>query len=164
MVVCLCFFLSSRRRHTSCALVTGVQTCALPISSRVAALRAGDVDLIDFVPPLDAPQIEKDPKLKLYKASAGRVIILLLDAKRDVTPFVTDKAGQPLSENPFKDIRVRQAIGDAVDRNLLVDKIMDGLAETVGPPMPAGFGGSADDPAGPTPAGATTEQPRAGHE
>src|SRR3546814_1639176 len=25
------FFFSSRRRHTSCALVTGVQTCALPI-------------------------------------------------------------------------------------------------------------------------------------
>src|SRR3546814_13023 len=28
----LLFFCSSRRRHTSCALVTGVQTCALPIS------------------------------------------------------------------------------------------------------------------------------------
>src|SRR3546814_1401119 len=28
----LCFFFSSRRRHTICALVTGVQTCALPIS------------------------------------------------------------------------------------------------------------------------------------
>src|SRR3546814_3314789 len=27
------FFFSSRRRHTSCALVTGVQTCALPISA-----------------------------------------------------------------------------------------------------------------------------------
>src|SRR3546814_10343827 len=27
------FFFSSRRRHTSCALVTGVQTCALPICS-----------------------------------------------------------------------------------------------------------------------------------
>src|SRR3546814_5619448 len=27
-----CFFFSSRRRHTRCALVTGVQTCALPIS------------------------------------------------------------------------------------------------------------------------------------
>src|SRR3546814_5211165 len=26
-----CFFFSSRRRHTRCALVTGVQTCALPI-------------------------------------------------------------------------------------------------------------------------------------
>src|SRR3546814_9112068 len=28
------FFLSSRRRHTRCALVTGVQTCALPIFAR----------------------------------------------------------------------------------------------------------------------------------
>src|SRR3546814_5067818 len=31
-------FLSSRRRHTSCALVTGVQTCALPISELGAYL------------------------------------------------------------------------------------------------------------------------------
>src|SRR3546814_2626398 len=29
--LCLFFFFSSRRRHTRCALVTGVQTCALPI-------------------------------------------------------------------------------------------------------------------------------------
>src|SRR3546814_8884576 len=29
------FFVSSRRRHTRCALVTGVQTCALPISDIV---------------------------------------------------------------------------------------------------------------------------------
>src|SRR3546814_1801880 len=29
----LSFFFSSRRRHTRCALVTGVQTCALPISA-----------------------------------------------------------------------------------------------------------------------------------
>src|SRR3546814_1896165 len=29
--VCFMFFFSSRRRHTRCALVTGVQTCALPI-------------------------------------------------------------------------------------------------------------------------------------
>src|SRR3546814_10533833 len=33
LVFVFCFFLSSRRRHTRCALVTGVQTCALPISS-----------------------------------------------------------------------------------------------------------------------------------
>src|SRR3546814_5338247 len=30
-VICCLFFFSSRRRHTRCALVTGVQTCALPI-------------------------------------------------------------------------------------------------------------------------------------
>src|SRR3546814_10911968 len=32
------FFFSSRRRHTRCALVTGVQTCALPISAKVAGV------------------------------------------------------------------------------------------------------------------------------
>src|SRR3546814_6936295 len=40
-IVVLVFFFSSRRRHTRCALVTGVQTCALPILAggrdRVAA-------------------------------------------------------------------------------------------------------------------------------
>src|SRR3546814_1747510 len=34
---CVIFFFSSRRRHTRCALVTGVQTCALPISSKLKA-------------------------------------------------------------------------------------------------------------------------------
>src|SRR3546814_9922659 len=32
IVWCIDLFFSSRRRHTRCALVTGVQTCALPIS------------------------------------------------------------------------------------------------------------------------------------
>src|SRR3546814_4994272 len=32
-MLCVCVFFSSRRRHTRCALVTGVQTCALPIST-----------------------------------------------------------------------------------------------------------------------------------
>src|SRR3546814_9425214 len=34
ITLCVVFFFSSRRRHTRCALVTGVQTCALPISLR----------------------------------------------------------------------------------------------------------------------------------
>src|SRR3546814_4234726 len=35
LLCCLClFFFASRRRHTRCALVTGVQTCALPISAK----------------------------------------------------------------------------------------------------------------------------------
>src|SRR3546814_4234504 len=42
--ILLVFFFSSRRRHTRCALVTGVQTCALPISgvsiNRLAAMAA----------------------------------------------------------------------------------------------------------------------------
>src|SRR3546814_6318407 len=35
------FFFSSRRRHTRCALVTGVQTCALPICSPFEGLGKG---------------------------------------------------------------------------------------------------------------------------
>src|SRR3546814_2078325 len=37
---CVLFFFSSRRRHTRCALVTGVQTCALPIFARHQRLDA----------------------------------------------------------------------------------------------------------------------------
>src|SRR3546814_6589056 len=37
---CVYFFFSSRRRHTRCALVTGVQTCALPICLETRAMFA----------------------------------------------------------------------------------------------------------------------------
>src|SRR3546814_5298651 len=47
------FFFSSRRRHTRCALVTGVQTCALPISfrSETAAKHALALGKTTTVPP-----------------------------------------------------------------------------------------------------------------
>src|SRR3546814_17929869 len=41
LVISSVFFFSSRRRHTRCALVTGVQTCALPISWRAIRGRSG---------------------------------------------------------------------------------------------------------------------------
>src|SRR3546814_8052174 len=48
--VCYLCFLSSRRRHTRCALVTGVQTCALPIWP----VRHLDGQLLDVLVPPDA--------------------------------------------------------------------------------------------------------------
>src|SRR3546814_9141004 len=42
------FFFSSRRRHTRCALVTGVQTCALPISARAALGGNGKVGAVGY--------------------------------------------------------------------------------------------------------------------
>src|SRR3546814_2013907 len=66
------FFFSSRRRHTRCALVTGVQTCALPISlartpARVAArsfeprwARRAAIVLSAAVPPIAEPSAELD--------------------------------------------------------------------------------------------------------
>src|SRR3546814_7435162 len=37
LIICYSFFFSSRRRHTRCALVSGVHTCALPISVQYLA-------------------------------------------------------------------------------------------------------------------------------
>src|SRR3546814_2189641 len=48
------FFFSSRRRHTRCALVTGVQTCALPISAMIGLIALIGIEiknsilLVDF--------------------------------------------------------------------------------------------------------------------
>src|SRR3546814_5767251 len=57
LFLCVCFdtgvffFFSSRRRHTRCALVTGVQTCALPISI-AAVFFTGGAGLLVLVPAL----------------------------------------------------------------------------------------------------------------
>src|SRR3546814_4995816 len=42
LLYCFLFFFSSRRRHTRCALVTGVQTCALPISAKRPRILAAE--------------------------------------------------------------------------------------------------------------------------
>src|SRR3546814_4779352 len=49
------FFFAIRRRHTRCALVTGVQTCALPISAQI--LRAPLVGSFVDNPIWQAPEI-----------------------------------------------------------------------------------------------------------
>src|SRR3546814_20971279 len=56
------FFFSSRRRHTICALVTGVQTCALPISRErsLASLREEDPQLAEDLAGLLALEEEGD--------------------------------------------------------------------------------------------------------
>src|SRR3546814_15016590 len=45
-LVFISFFFSSRRRHTRCALVTGVQTCALPISIEFSKLMTAVADAL----------------------------------------------------------------------------------------------------------------------
>src|SRR3546814_18633512 len=52
------FFFSSRRRHTRCALVTGVQTGALPILVGAEHLAIGP-DFIDYAPDLIVPKLMK---------------------------------------------------------------------------------------------------------
>src|SRR3546814_1942957 len=56
------FCFSSRRRHTSCALVTGVQTCALPISTTSLA-DLGDCDLV-----IEAATEKEAVKREIFKS------------------------------------------------------------------------------------------------
>src|SRR3546814_3730593 len=56
-------FFSSRRRHTRCALVTGVQTCALPIYLSITeVIDALDRDLGPHFFPTDPANPDKDPR------------------------------------------------------------------------------------------------------
>src|SRR3546814_3010133 len=75
------FFFSSRRRHTRCALVTGVQTCALPIWSLVGLLntaQAGSTLDIDSPQPLRigtllSAQVQDAQTLKFVRSEERRV-------------------------------------------------------------------------------------------
>src|SRR3546814_9667163 len=61
MIVCLyVFFFSSRRRHTRCALVTGVQTCALPILQQDTAWYERQLINTQLVAEFDFDQIQLD--------------------------------------------------------------------------------------------------------
>src|SRR3546814_5920996 len=63
-IVCSFFFFSSRRRHTRCALVTGVQTCALPIY--IPGRRRDDLIVLDLA------VLNFDPVAKRTADSLGR--------------------------------------------------------------------------------------------
>jgi peptide/nickel transport system substrate-binding protein len=97
-------------------------------ASRVAALLSGDVQVIENVPTSDAAKLKQDKRLGVYRTVADRLIYLHLDSDRDVSQFVTDKAGKPLAKNPLKDPRVRKAISKAINRPAMVDKVMEGEA------------------------------------
>jgi len=66
--------------------------------ARVAALLAGDVSLIESVPPADLAQLRKNPAVALWSAPSTRLIYLHMDTARAETPFATDKAGKTLAQ------------------------------------------------------------------
>ena len=112
--------------------------------ARVAALLAGDVRAIENVPTADLAQVAKNPELSVFRIVSHRVMYLHLDSNRDKSPFVTDKTGKPLEKNPLRDARVRKALSRAINRQALVDRVMDGAAVATGQLMPEGmFGYSA---------------------
>ncbi len=109
--------------------------------TRVAALLAGDVRAIENVPTADIARIAKSSDLTLYRTVSHRLMYLHLDGDRERSPFVTDKAGKPLEKNPLKDQRVRRAISKAINRQALVERVMEGAAVATGQLMPEGLFG-----------------------
>jgi peptide/nickel transport system substrate-binding protein len=108
--------------------------------SRVAALLAGDVDVIEGVPTSDIERLKKDPKLQLSSGISNRVIYLHLDQKRDDSPYVKAIDGGPI-KNPLKDLRVRKAISKAINRKAIVARVMEGVAIPAGQLLPSTFFG-----------------------
>src|SRR3546814_17637791 len=86
------FFFSSRRRHTRCALVTGVQTCALPIClgaiNPADALVIGPVGapkVIEFTDP-DCPYCQALERFWLAKEAEGKPVQRLVYCVSGIQP------------------------------------------------------------------------------
>jgi len=125
---------------------TVVQKQILNDASRTAALLSGDVDLIDYVPSADLARLKREAKVKVSDITGLRVIYLMPDFSRtgDV-PNVSDKAGNPLGKNPFLDRRVREALTISINRDALVDRVMEGTATPNGQWLPPGLSSYAPD-------------------
>lgn len=81
-------------------------------SSRVAALLAGEVDIIDNLPVTDIATVEANPNTKVLTTNGTRSFFADLNT----------------TIPPFDDVRVRQAVNMALDRDLIVERVLGGLA------------------------------------
>ncbi|GGH14179.1 ABC transporter substrate-binding protein [Alsobacter metallidurans] len=96
-------------------------------SASFAALMAGDIDAYPLYPaPETLDQFRADPRFKVVVGSTeGETIVALNNGRK-----------------PFDDVRVRRAVSHAVDRKLVIDGAMFGLAKPIGShfaPQNAGY-------------------------
>jgi peptide/nickel transport system substrate-binding protein len=96
--------------------------------SRTAALLAGEVDLIDYVPVQDVPRLQQDPRFAVFQIDSITFVYLAPDAMRESSPFVVDRQGRPLPANPLADRRVREALSLAIPRQQIAERLYSGLA------------------------------------
>lgn len=111
-------------------------------SSRIAALLAGDVDLIDAVPPGEVPKLRENKSLSVHQGPSDRIFVMYFKLNQNTNQYLVDKQGKPLDRNPFKDVRVREALSLALDRTALVNRVMNGAATPINQmthPNAAGF-------------------------
>lgn len=100
-------------------------TAAAP---RLAALLAGDVDVMESVPTPDVAHLLRNPKFTVAQRVSWRTIFWTVDQRPRPSPWVSGNDGRALERNPLADVRVRRAISMAIDRKTLVARTMEGLA------------------------------------
>jgi peptide/nickel transport system substrate-binding protein len=108
---------------------------------RVAALFAGDVDFIEKPPLQDLERIRDQDGFDVVQGISNRVIYLHMDHAQEPSPMITGTDGK----NPLMDIRVREALSIAINRDAIVDRIMGGVAVAAGELLPAGMFGAHDE-------------------
>ena len=111
--------------------------------ARVAALLAGDVDVIERVPANDVARIKRSGNATVWSGPTNRVVFIALDVMHEapLANHATDKSGQPLQTNPMLDRRVRQALSQAINREALIDRALGGDGVLTSNLVPEGFFG-----------------------
>ena len=115
----------------------------LPIKSdatRVAGLISGELDLITDVPPQDIARLRSHPNLTVLEGHEARTLFIGLDLHSNELIYSGIKG-----RNPFKDLRVRQALNLAVDRDAIKRVTMRGLSVPAGIMVAPGVQGYAKD-------------------
>ncbi len=112
-------------------------------SGRVAALLSKGVEFIETVPTADIAKLSQDKNYSLVDKVSNRVIYVHLNQSTEKSPpFVTGKDGKPLDKNPFRDARVRKALSMAVNRDAIVDRVMEKKAVAAAQLLPEFFYGT----------------------
>ncbi|MDH3699687.1 MAG: ABC transporter substrate-binding protein [Alphaproteobacteria bacterium] len=112
-------------------------------STRLAALLAGDVDIISAVPTTDIKRLKTDKRLKLWTSPTTRFTMFVpgFVQEPDKTKHFSGKDGKPLKENPFRKLKVRQALNLAIDRDVIVERVNQGQAVRARQYLPEGMFG-----------------------
>ena len=110
--------------------------------ARLAALLSGDLDIIEQAPYEGLEKIKSDSRLQIIRGVSSRVVYLTLDSDHDVSPYITGADGKPLPRNPLKDVRVRQALSMAINRQAIVERVMEGNALVASQFLPPGGAGT----------------------
>jgi peptide/nickel transport system substrate-binding protein len=112
-----------RRGNVDEAVYVVIQSDA----TRLAALVSGDVDFVIDPPFQDVTRLKQEGRFKLAETSDIGMQYLGFDQSRAELQF-SDVKGR----NPFKDLRVRRAVYQAIDIDAIVSKVLRGQATATG--------------------------------